>query len=365
MLPILKKISPFNHYNGGNNVQYIVLHDVGALGQVRANLNYFFTQSRGASAHLFVDDTEIGQSVEFYNPAFHVGDDKKNDQHDVGDLIHNRNSIGVEMCLDKNYKVTEKTKANTVELVHYLLKLYPNAKVVRHHDASGKICPRSMSGNNWTEWKVFYQRLVGNVSVFKPVAVNKPLMVTVTKDDTLWGISKQYDTDVKTLKAINGLSSDTIHVGTVLKLATTVTKATNISVKPAVKVVAKAQVKTTGSTTIKTIQKTVGVEADGWDGPNTRKGVVKLFQRFFGANDDGFVGNETLNKAKAIRFGDQGLHVYAIQALLYLKGYTSVGKPDKIAGAKFVQAVKNFQKDNGLSIDGVPGKATYAKLLKL
>lgn len=120
----------------------------------------------------------------------------------------------------------------------------------------------------------------------------------------------------------------------------------------------------TGNTVVKAIQKTAGVVEDGWDGPNTRKGVVKLFQRYFGANADGIIGNETLGKSKTIRSGDKGWHVYAVQAMLYLKGYTSVGTPDQIAGPKFIQAVKNFQKDNGLGADGLAGKNTYAKLFK-
>ena len=121
----------------------------------------------------------------------------------------------------------------------------------------------------------------------------------------------------------------------------------------------------TGNATVKSIQKTVGEKEDGWDGPKTRKGVVKLFQRYFGANDDGIVGNETLGKAKTIRSGDKGLHVYAIQAMLYLKGYTIVGLIDGIVGDKFYQAVKQYQKDNGLLADGIAGRNTYAKLFKL
>lgn len=139
--------------------------------------------------------------------------------------------------------------------------------------------------------------------------------------------------------------------------------ASPVRVEPVAKPVAKPVV--TGNATVKNIQKTVGVTQDGWDGPNTRKGVVKLFQRYFGANADGYVGNETLNKSKVIRYRDKGWHVYAVQAMLYLKGYTVVGNPDQIAGPKFVQAVKNFQKDNGLGVDGTPGKQTYGKLLKL
>lgn len=120
-----------------------------------------------------------------------------------------------------------------------------------------------------------------------------------------------------------------------------------------------------GNATVKAIQKTVGVKEDGWDGPNTRKGVVKLYQRFIGANDDGLIGDETLGKSKTIRKGDKGWHVYAVQAMLYLKGYTQVGAIDRIAGDKFIQAVKQYQKDNGLGVDGTPGKQTFAKLLKL
>lgn len=119
-----------------------------------------------------------------------------------------------------------------------------------------------------------------------------------------------------------------------------------------------------GDSIVKGIQANVGTTQDGWDGPNTRKGVIKLFQRGVGTADDGIVGNNTLNKAPVIRSGSQGWHVYAVQAMLYLKGYKSVGKPDKVWGAKSIQACKNFQKDSGLSADGTPGRNTYARLMK-
>lgn len=125
-----------------------------------------------------------------------------------------------------------------------------------------------------------------------------------------------------------------------------------------------AKPQATGDSIIKGIQAKVGATQDGWDGPNTRKGVIKLFQRGVGATDDGIVGNNTLNKAPVIRSGSKGWHVYAVQAMLYLKGYKSVGKPDKIWGANSIQACKNYQKDNGLSVDGTPGRNTYAKLMK-
>jgi N-acetylmuramoyl-L-alanine amidase len=35
----------------------------------------------------------------------------------------------------------------------------PLDRVVRHYDASRKICPRSMSENNWEKWWEFKERL--------------------------------------------------------------------------------------------------------------------------------------------------------------------------------------------------------------
>ena len=151
MLPITRKISAYNFYPG-NTVEYIVLHDVGALGQALANANYFQVE-RGASAHYFTDDNTIVQVVEDFNGAWHVGDG----YNKYG--INNKNSIGIEMCLTAAWKVSAATQQNTVDLVHHLKAKYPNAKIVRHYDASRKNCPGSMSANNWAEWNVFRLRL--------------------------------------------------------------------------------------------------------------------------------------------------------------------------------------------------------------
>ena len=57
----------------------------------------------------------------------------------------NRNSIGIEMCVRyKNgvYSIPEKTVNNTVSLVLELLEAFPEAKLCRHYDVTGKACPR-------------------------------------------------------------------------------------------------------------------------------------------------------------------------------------------------------------------------------
>lgn len=154
MLPINKKISAYNHYNY-NTIKYIVVHDVGAKSTAKNNVDYFAGGNRNASAHYFVDDTSIWQSVEDNKGAWHVGDN-----NGVSD-IYNTNSIGIEMCLPSG-TVTAKTEANTVELVKYLMKKYnvPINRVVRHYDASRKNCPAQFNlDGKWTRWTAFKKKL--------------------------------------------------------------------------------------------------------------------------------------------------------------------------------------------------------------
>ena len=69
MLPIQRKISAYNHYKG-NDIKYIVIHYVGATGTAKNNVDYFYGGDRQASAHYFVDDGSIWQSVEDYNGSW-------------------------------------------------------------------------------------------------------------------------------------------------------------------------------------------------------------------------------------------------------------------------------------------------------
>lgn len=168
MLPIQKKISPFNHYNG-NSIQYLVIHDVGTPSTAKNNADYFFGGNRGASAHYFVDDNEIWQVVEDSNGAWHVGDG--NGQYGIA----NTNSIGIEMCLPSG-TVSAKTEQNTIELAKYLMNKYniPLNRVVRHYDASRKNCPAQFNlDGKWTRWNQFKQKL-GGQAVTAPPSTSKP-----------------------------------------------------------------------------------------------------------------------------------------------------------------------------------------------
>jgi N-acetylmuramoyl-L-alanine amidase len=158
MVEIKKQLDNNDHYSGNNNIEYIVIHDTGnTTDSDEANANYFCSGTRNSSAHYFVDDDSITQLVEDFDGAWHVGDGKGQ----YG--ITNRNSLGIEMCR-VNDTVSTITENNTIELVKAKMKEYniPIEHIVRHYDASRKICPEAFSADNWTRWNDFKSKLVTN-----------------------------------------------------------------------------------------------------------------------------------------------------------------------------------------------------------
>ncbi|WP_027623991.1 N-acetylmuramoyl-L-alanine amidase [Clostridium lundense] len=174
MLQIIRQISRYN-YSNGNDIKYIVIHDTGNYKDTaQNNSDYFCGGDRKSSAHYFVDENSIIQVVEDFNASWHCGDGKM--RYGIG----NYNSIGIEMCNSGGY-ISEKTINNTVDLVKYLMKKYNVSieNVVRHYDASRKICPYNMSANNWAKWNEFKSKLVGNnssISSQRLLKLTSPLM---------------------------------------------------------------------------------------------------------------------------------------------------------------------------------------------
>lgn len=71
-----------------------------------------------------------------------------------------------------------------------------------------------------------------------------------------------------------------------------------------------------------------------------------------------------LDTVKTLRKGDSGLTVKWLQELLLAAGH-ELGKADGIFGAKTEAAVRAFQRDAGLVVDGIAGKKTLAALTEL
>jgi len=161
MVPIKQQLDPDDHYDGENNIEYIIVHGTGNKTDTdEGNANYFCTGSRNASAHDFVDDDSITQLVLDINGAWSVGDGANK----YG--INNHNSLNIEMCCT-DFKYSLATQENTIELIRQKMKEHnvPIENVVRHYDASRKNCPSGFSDNNWAEWFAFKARIASGDTI--------------------------------------------------------------------------------------------------------------------------------------------------------------------------------------------------------
>lgn len=104
--------------------------------------------------------------------------------------------------------------------------------------------------------------------------------------------------------------------------------------------------------------------------------IVKTIQRFLnttynaGLSVDGIIGDKTRKatdnavekvKNNTIKLNSKGNPVYVLQAALYCLGYNPNGF-DGVYGNGTKTAVEKFQKEKGLSSDGVVGENTWNKL---
>jgi N-acetylmuramoyl-L-alanine amidase len=109
------------------------------------------------------------------------------------------------------------------------------------------------------------------------------------------------------------------------------------------------------------------IKADGIAGPQTIKGLVKVLQtelnKQFGRGlvVDGIFGPRTRAALANLRAGTRGNLTRVLQALLHIKGY-NVGPFDGIFGGKTESAVRKFQCDNRLTVDGIAGPQTWGIL---
>lgn len=155
MLPIQKKFSTTNVHINQNNINYIIVHETdneskGANALAHRNAQHNGNLPEKASVHYYVDDKNIIQVVEHQHGTNNCGDG----YNKYG--INNRNTISIEICVnsDGNY---DYARSNTIELVAYLKKQYPNATVVRHYDASRKNCPSRIQNSGY--WPTFLKRV--------------------------------------------------------------------------------------------------------------------------------------------------------------------------------------------------------------
>ena len=122
------------------------------------------------------------------------------------------------------------------------------------------------------------------------------------------------------------------------------------------------------------IQKTLNeryglsIAIDNIYGNETRKALVKGLQTELnkqydkGLSVDGIFGNNTYKACINVREGAKGNITWLIQAMLVCHSFDI--SVDGVFGNATKNAIKELQKRNGLSVDGICGKNTFNKLFK-
>ena len=168
------------NWNVGNlsRIKYIVVHYTGNNGDTAlANTNYFKSY-RGASAHYFVDETSIYQSIEDKNIAWHYGANSYKHSY-----CRNSNSIGVELCSyisNGKYAFKPKTVDNAIWLIKQLMVKYniPITNVLRHYDVTGKLCPEPYV-RDVKAWENFKAKLTETTKVKREDEVIETINVNI------------------------------------------------------------------------------------------------------------------------------------------------------------------------------------------
>ena len=162
-MKINKLIAHSSNFTKGRKqkIQFLVIHYTANNADLaKSNCNYFKSPNRNSSAHYFVDEKEVWQSVEDNDIAWHCGTSGKY----YHSKCRNDNAIGIELCSEKdskgNYYFTNETINNAVGLVKMLMEKYniPIENIVRHYDVTHKNCPAPFI-NNITTWDNFKDSL--------------------------------------------------------------------------------------------------------------------------------------------------------------------------------------------------------------
>ncbi len=197
------------------DIRYLVYHYTGNDGDTAENNARYYSNpiNPPASAHYFVDDNGIFQSVGELTIAWAVGGERWDDCSETGGgklygIATNANSISIEICdnppKDGKIRPTEATLQNAVELGKNVMQRYniPIERVIRHFDVTGKHCPAYFMDD--AAWAAFRARFaeedhmerydnMAEIKASLPWAV--PTIDKLIRAGALTGTSGWYDGD--------------------------------------------------------------------------------------------------------------------------------------------------------------------------
>lgn len=281
----------------------------------------------------------------------------------VGAHASGSNSDSIGICFEGNFMTESMPTAQKQagkELVAWVKKKYGFTKVQAHRDVQATGCP----GTNFP----FAEIANGSTGTVTPTPPTSGNTYTVQKGDTLTAIAKKYNTTVDALAKASGITDpNKIHVGQtiIIKGAAEKPKPTkpngNTGTNP---IIRDGQIHARNFAA-------KGLGADGIRGANTVKAGIKVLQQAMnldydaGLALDGIWGRKSesaLGRHTVCR-GEKQYMVTALQILLMLKGYYCNGV-DGHFGAGCGKAVRQYQADHGLTVDGIAGYNTFKSLIQ-
>ncbi len=374
-------------------IEFIVLHFTGnTKDTAKSNAKYFHSSiTRQASAHYFVDENEIYQSVQDNYIAYSVGGGTQSGHHPYYKVATNGNTLNIEMCTSGNSEISEKTEANAIELVKYKMKQYniDANHVIRHYDVNGKACP-SASFRSGDRWAKFIAKLGGTVQSAQNVSTSTPksylskgdkgsavktmqtMLIKCGYSCGKYGADGDFgsgtDTALRNFQKANGLTVDGKYgakskakLEALYNAKTTPTPAKSSRNS----LIATGQQHSINFTGAK-------IATDGIYGANTKKNGIRCVQHAINLDYkkslsvDGLWGSKSESGLGShyVKKGETQYLVTAVEILLMLRGYDPKGVecPGKF-GSGLEACVKQFQRDNGLTPDGIAGAKTIKKLM--
>ncbi len=309
----------------------IVIHHWGRKGQNFLNIVDWFCKwnNRHTSCHYVVGEGKIAQIV-----------NDSDTSHHAGNWDWNCRSIGIECMPEKH----QKDLHLVAQLVALLWHRYGKLPVYEHRQIVSTDCPGIWSAKEVTELAEKYFR--GEVvKKSKSKAIKEFFSIQISKIKT----KKEAEKIVRDLKN-KGLNAYMVSKETGKGKVTSYSK--NALVRKA--------------------QKSLGMRPDGLIGQITRKSYVSFLQKALNKTFktkltvDGVLGPRT-KKAMSkhlLQYGDSNNYVTALQILLYLNKYDPKGIDGEF-GNNCLKAVKKFQEDNNLEVDGIVGPKTFNMLTRI
>lgn len=323
---VLKKnLANQTNYGGKRDlskIKYLVIHYTSNDGDSdEANGKYFANNIVKASSHYFVDDNSVTQSVPDDYAAYAVGGKCQSNHHPMYKVITNTNSISIEMCdnhKDGTVHICDETLANTYALARVLMSKYNITidRVYRHYDVNGKLCPNCNGLLEDAIWQNFKNNIVnstvGNLGTSTTTTVPAP--------------------------AVNPNKDSVVSRGQ------------------------QHSINFTGHSIV----------VDGARGPKTQANIARCFQHAINLDykkslvEDGDFGKDSKSALGKhyVKKGETQYLVTAVEIALMCRGYDVGGVecPGQF-GSGLEAAVKQFQADRGLTVDGIAGRNTILKLI--